>query len=361
MNYLISWIYQYYTLVGSIIIAIITLIAHFLFVNILKRYLKKKQASNKHQWIEVIVKTINSPGKWFIWFVGFFIEIEWIWRGVPILNSYLSLNLIGEARNIILVIILTWLVMRGKKHSILLIIKMDPKKVPLNSSLAVALSKLSSLVISILSILIILSILEVPLQALLTFGGVGTLAFSWAAKDFIANLFGGLMIHINRPFHNGDWIKSTNKNFEGVVESIGWYMTQIRTFERRPTYIPNGLMTDAIIENPGRMYNRRIKTDIGVRYDDVKLMPQIISNIEQMLKNHPGIAQNQILMVHFVEFAGSSLNINIYCFTKTTNWAEYRAVQQDVFLKISDLVSDLGGEIAFPTRTLHLFNHENMT
>jgi MscS family membrane protein len=183
---------------------------------------------------------------------------------------------------------------------------------------------------------------------------VGALAVSWAAKDIVANFFGGLMIFINRPFARGEWIRSPNKNFEGVVEKIGWYMTQIRTFDRRPMFVPNQLFIDAILENPGRMYNRRIKFDLGIRYDDMAVLQAVREGIERMLKAHADIDHSQTLMVHFVEYGPYSLNINIYCFCRTTNWAEYRRVQEDVLLRVGQIVTDLGAEIAFPTQTLHL-------
>ena len=226
-------------------------------------------------------------------------------------------------------------------------------------SLITGISKFLTLLIIIVAALLTLGILKINYTALLAFGGLGGLAISWAAKDVIANFFGGLMIHINRPFSIGEWIKSTNKNFEGVVEQIGWYTTQIRTLDRRPTYIPNALITDAIIENPGRMTYRGIRSTFGLRYEDYPLVKAIIEDIRQMLQNHPNISKSQPLMVHLVNFNESSIDIEVYCFTKKTQTNEFRDVQQEVLFKIADLIHARGAELAFPTQTIHLQQNGN--
>ena len=102
------------------------------------------------------------------------------------------------------------------------------------------------------------------------------------------------------------------------------------------------------------MTNRRIKEVIGIRYDDAAKMRVITEDVKKMLDEHDDIDHNQIVMVNFDEFAASSLNFFIYCLTKTTVWAQYHAVKQDVMLKIIDIIDAHGAECAFPTRTLHV-------
>ncbi|EKD76753.1 MAG: Transporter, small conductance mechanosensitive ion channel family, partial [uncultured bacterium] len=119
-------------------------------------------------------------------------------------------------------------------------------------------------------------------------------------------------------------------------------------------YVPNGIFSSISIENPARMTNRRINVVIGVRYDDVNVIDPIVKEMDEMLRSHPGIDTRQTIMVHFTEFAASSLNINVYAFTKTTDWAKYRSVQQDVFLKCIAIISTHGAECAFPTTTVYL-------
>jgi MscS family membrane protein len=162
------------------------------------------------------------------------------------------------------------------------------------------------------------------------------------------------MLYWDKPFSTGDWIRSPDKEIEGTVESIGWRLTVVRTFDKRPLYIPNGIFSTISIENPSRMTNRRIKQVIGLRYCDIDKMAAVTSGIKEMLKNHPEIDQNQTTFVNFVAYNNSTLDIMIYTFTKTTVWVRYQEIQEDVLLKVADVVASHGAEMAFPTRTLYV-------
>jgi MscS family membrane protein len=162
------------------------------------------------------------------------------------------------------------------------------------------------------------------------------------------------MIFLDRPFSVGDWIRSPDREIEGTVEHIGWRLTSIRTFDKRPLYIPNSVFTTITVQNPSRMSHRRIYETIGVRYDDVDELPSIIADVEKMLRDHPDIDDSQTLMVNFNAYAPSSLDFFIYTFTHTTVWTEFHVIKQDVLLKIHDIIARHGAQIAYPTSTVHL-------
>ncbi len=235
------------------------------------------------------------------------------------------------------------------------------KKIDENPSIAVgdvtttlAITKLFRIAIVVFFTLNTAQILNLPLSGLIAFGGVGGLAVGFAAKDLLANFFGGFMIFLDRPFNVGDWIRSPDKTIEGTVEYIGWRLTRIRTFDKRALYIPNGIFSTIAIENPSRMTNRRIKTQVGVRYCDHVKVAAMTDAIEAMLKGHDGIDQQQTLFVQLVEFAPSALTLQIYTFTKTTDWVTYQRVQQDVYLQILQIIEQFGASCAFPTRTVEM-------
>lgn len=188
---------------------------------------------------------------------------------------------------------------------------------------------------------------------LLALGGVGGLAVGLAAKDLLANFFGGLTIYLDRPFGVGEWIRSPDKSIEGTVEYISWRHTRIRAFNKNPIYVPNAVFTSIVVENPSRMSHRRIKETIGLRYDDLQKIKPIVDDIRQMLQNHPDIDTKQTLIVNFTVFGASSLDILIYTFTKTTNWVTYHSIKQDLLLRISDIITGHNAQIAFPTQTVH--------
>ncbi len=160
------------------------------------------------------------------------------------------------------------------------------------------------------------------------------------------------MLYFYCPFSIGDWIRSPDRNIEGTVAEIGWRITKITTFDNRPLIL-NSLFSSISVENPGRMHQLVIIT-IGLRYEDAAGV--IVEAVREMLKNHPAIDQRQTLLVYFNQFADSSLNIMVYCFTKTTVWAEWLAAQQDVYLKIIDIVQSHGADFAFPSETLYMDN-----
>lgn len=196
--------------------------------------------------------------------------------------------------------------------------------------------------------------LGISLSGLMAFGGIGGIAIGLAGKDILSNFFSGVMLYFDRPFNIGDWVRSPDRSIEGTVVEIGWRMTKIETFDSRPLYVPNSLFASISVENPSRMKNRRINTEIGLRYEDADKVAAVVQGIKAMLEQHEQIDTSQTILVYFNAFADSSLNIMVYCFTKTTAWGEWLGAQQDVYLKIIGIVHGHGADFAFPSQTLYL-------
>lgn len=218
------------------------------------------------------------------------------------------------------------------------------------------LSRIIKITLVIVIILLYGEHFGMSLSGLLTFGGIGGIAVGMAGKDILSNFFSGIMLYFDRPFSIGDWVRSPDRNIEGTVTEIGWRMTKITTFDHRPLYVPNSIFSSISVENPGRMSNRRINTVVGLRYEDASKIGDIVAAIRQMLQTHADIDQQQTLLVYFNGFGDSSLNIMVYCFTRTTVWEEWLAVQQQVYLNIIDIVQNHGADFAFPSQTLYLNN-----
>ena len=214
------------------------------------------------------------------------------------------------------------------------------------------LARIVRIAVVLTGILTALSIMEIPISGLLAAGGVGGIAVGLAARDLLANFFGGFMVFMDRPFSVGDWVRSPDRDIEGVVRKMGWRVTTIMKFDHRPMYVPNATFTTITVENPSRMTHRRIFEHVGIRYDDFARVSDIVDAISSMLKSHEKIASEETLIVHFNRFGASSLDIMVYCFTRTTQWIEYHAVREDVLLAIGRIIESHGAEIAFPTRTL---------
>jgi MscS family membrane protein len=266
-----------------------------------------------------------------------------------------SESLLAVAQQLLLVITLTWLLFRlvsGFEQAYIHHRRSLNKDFDLTT--VSVLARIVRIAVVLTGVLTMLSILEIPISGLLAAGGVGGIAIGLAARDLLANFFGGFMVFMDRPFSVGDWVRSPDREIEGVVEKIGWRVTTIIKFDRRPMYVPNATFTTITVENPSRMTHRRISEHIGVRYDDFATVRPVVDAIREMLQNHEAIATDQTLMVHFDRFGASSLDIMVYCFTRTTVWAEYHQVREDVLLRIGEIIEQHDAEIAFPTRTLKI-------
>lgn len=333
-----------------------TLIANFVANHILTR-IDKQLERTKTPWDNVLIHAAQKPVGVFIWLVGLSVAAEISGSEMdPGLSS-----LIKSIREIGVIVILTWFILRCVSESEKTLTNSDKVATKVDYTTASAISKLLRASVVITSALVILQTLGYSISGVLAFGGIGGIAVGFAAKDLLANFFGGLMVYLDRPFAIGDWIRSPDQNIEGTVEHIGWRQTRIRTFDKRPLYVPNATFSTISVENPSRMTHRRINETIGVRYSDFHLLPTILADIKNMVANHEDLDTNQTYMVNFNQFGPSSLDFFIYAYTKTVDWRTYHNVKQDVLFQAMQIIEAHGAEVAFPTHTLHMAKDSKMT
>ena len=303
---------------------------------------------------DALLSAARKPIGWMIWVLGIAWAAEIAGGEVPAeIFSY-----VGPAREVAVVVLIAWFASRFIRFVEKHVADSSYRSDPVDKTTAAAVGKLLRAAVMITAVLTVMQTLGFAISGVLAFGGIGGIAIGFAARDLLANFFGAMMVFLDRPFSVGDWIRSPDQNIEGTVEEIGWRLTRIRTFDQRPLYVPNSVFTSLTVENPSRMLNRRIYETIGVRYDDVDQLPAILDDIRAMLKADADIDQNRTLMVNFVSFGASSLDFFVYTFTKTTVWAEYHVIKERVLLEIAAIIARHGGEIAFPTRTLHMVTPE---
>ena len=302
-------------------------------------------------WDESFVEALGPPLRGFIWIAGIAFAIDIIQKeaGAAIFAA------VDPIRDVGLIATVAWFAVRFLRIvEVNFIADKQAKGETFDRATMDAIVKLLRLSVMITAFLVALQTLGFSISGVLAFGGIGGIAVGFAAKDLLANFFGGLMIYLDRPFAIGDWIRSPDREIEGTVETIGWRQTVIRGFDTRPLYIPNSAFANIAVENPSRMHNRRIYETIGIRYDDAGVMGAIVADVETMLRAHEGIDADSFLMVNFNSFAPSSLDFFVYCYTRTKLWAEYHRVKQDVLLRILEIIDRHGAQIAFPTSTVHV-------
>ena len=187
-------------------------------------------------------------------------------------------------------------------------------------------------------------------------GGLGLagMAVALAAKDSVANIFGGLTIFADNLYKRGDWIETPH--FEGTVEVVGLRATKVRTFAKALVTMPNAQIVDSPVINWSRMTHRRIKMVIGLEYrTTAKQMEAIVDKLRDFLKNDEDVAQTDVAqMVHFSDFGASSINIDLYYFTKTTDWVTWRDIRNRHIIAFKRIVEEEGAAFAFPSQSLYV-------
>lgn len=323
-------------------------------VHLLARYFLARLAhqleKTKNQYDDALLAALSRPLYFGIWVIGVSFAAQVV-GGAAQAEIFQEVDRI---RDVAVVWLLIWFALRFIKAVEEQLVIEGYRERPVDTTTVRAVGKLLRASVIITGVLLVLQAFGFSISGVLAFGGIGGIAVGFAARDLLANFFGAIMIFLDRPFSVGDWVRSPDREFEGTVEEIGWRLTRIRTFDKRPLYVPNSVFTSVAVENPSRMQNRRIYETMGLRYDDIGVMKAVVDDVEQMLKNHEAIDTSQTLMVNFVEFGASSVDFFVYCFTKTTVWTEFHGIKQDVLLQISDIVSKHGAEMAFPTQTLHI-------
>ena len=189
------------------------------------------------------------------------------------------------------------------------------------------------------------------------FAGIGVLSlpFAFAAKDAVSNLFGGVkLILIDRAFSVGDWIEAPSIG-QGTVEQITLSTVKIRKFSKSLQSIPNGIIANAAITNWSRMSNRRVKMDIGLVYSTTSdQFETILSNIRTFISEDDRVDHSVTEMVHLVAFNASSVDINLYYFTKTTDWLLWRKIVEEHMLAFMKIVDSAGSSFAFPSQSVYV-------
>ncbi len=199
---------------------------------------------------------------------------------------------------------------------------------------------------------IILNSLHVNVDAVIGGLAFGSLALALAAQDTVKNLFGSILIFIDRPFQIGDWIIA--QGHEGTVEEVSVRSTRIRTFANSLVSIPNGALADGSIDNMGVRVYRRFVTRIGVTYETPpELIEVFVEGIRELVRNHP-TTRKDYFEVHFNEMGDFSLKILVYLFFDVKTWTDELAGKQRLLLGIMHLAKELGIGFAFPTQTLHI-------
>ena len=344
LNYVIFGI-PLYKLVLALLVVFLSLFLRKFFILVVVRFVERLAKKTSTELDDLLINITSKPLSFLIIVVGLFIAF---------LILGMEHTIIAKLIKSLIIIVISWTLYNLVVELSIYIYRFTEK---LGEEIA---KELGSFLIKLLKIFAIgigvLAILQewgINISAVIASLGLGGLAFALAAKDTAANLFGGLTVLVDKTMKVGDWIKIGD--VEGIVEDIGLRSSKIRSFEKSLIIIPNQILANQSLENFSRRNVRRIKMIIGVTYSTTReQMVKILNEIRNMLKTHPRIAKDQLLMVYFTDFGDSSLNIFIYCFTNTAKWEEYLAIREDVNLKIMEIIERNGASFAFPSTSIYV-------
>lgn len=204
----------------------------------------------------------------------------------------------------------------------------------------------------ILAGLITLQALEVPLSGLLTFGGMGTIIIGLAGKELLSNYMSSFMIFFERPFVVGEQIRPLGRDWEGVVESIGWRSCAIRLQEGELMYLPNHFFTANPILNLTRMNARRIELTFVIAERPIETLLKFVQALQATLESHPDLVTDKYRAARFHSLALEGPKFQIVCYSATSAWEHYSKIKQDVLFRVLKVIQEHDVDLYAPS--LHI-------
>lgn len=216
------------------------------------------------------------------------------------------------------------------------------------------LSKALRLIIIVLALSVIAEEWGYNVSGFIAGLGLGGLAIALAAKDALSNIFGGVVIIMDKPFSIGERISSPS--VDGVVEDISFRSTKVRTLTDALVTVPNSTLANEPVTNWARMERRRVSFSLGINNETpTEKLKICLEKIRTMLENHPAVHKDTIFAV-FDQFNEGRLEIFFYFFTITPNWGEFLKIKEDVNFKIMAILEEEEVSLAFPSRSVYLQN-----
>jgi len=298
-----------------------------------------------------VVQSFEKPFRVFLLLLGVFLAVR-----VMDMSPGIE-DVIWKAFRSGLIIIIAWgLANLSKKDSGIFENLASRFRIEVEDILIQFLAKGMRFIVIALTISIVAQEWEYDVNGFVAGLGIGGLAFALAAQDTLANLFGGMVITVDKPFNLDDWIETPS--VEGTVEEISFRSTRVRTFAQALVHVPNSRIVKEPITNWSRMGKRRVMFNLGVMYKTPKEKLEIcVKRIDEMLNAHSEV-DKEFIIVRFSEFSESSLDIFIYCFAQTTQWAEFMRIKEDINFRAMTILAEEGVEVAFPSRSIYMEDHQ---
>ena len=334
--------------ISEIIIAL-TIFIFFLFLRgvfskfVVKR-LEKYVSKTTNKFDNSLVFSMEGPAKFFPIVLGFFVSTSYL------SGEHAAIELINRS---LITILIFWTF-----HQIIGPLSVVIKSVGglLSRDLINWVIKAIKVLILILGAAAVLELWGIKIGPIIAGLGLFGVAVALGAQDLFKNLISGILVLVERRFQVGDWI-FVEGVIEGTVESIGFRSTVVRRFDKSLATIPNFQFAENAVINNSQTTNRRINWMIGLEYKTTsEQLKNIKDQIENYIKNSKDFSKSAdtMLSVKIDQFAASSIDIRLICFTETTNFKEWLNVKDFLAIEIKDIVEKNKASFAFPSTSIYV-------
>ncbi len=334
--------------ISEIIIAL-TIFIFFLFLRgvfskfVIKR-LEKYVSKTTNKFDNSLVFSMEGPAKFFPIVLGFFVSTSYL------SVEHSSIELINRS---LITILIFWTL-----HQIIGPLSVVVKSVGglLSRDLINWIIKAIKILILILGAAAVLELWGIKIGPIIAGLGLFGVAVALGAQDLFKNLISGILVLVERRFQVGDWIY-VDGVIEGTVENIGFRSTVVRRFDKSLATIPNFQFAENAVINNTKTTNRRINWTIGLEYRTTSdQLKKIKTEIENYIKNSDLFSKtgDTFLSVKIEQFAASSIDIKLICFTKTKNYLEWMGVKDTLAMEIKTIVEKNKASFAFPSTSIYV-------
>ena len=334
--------------ISEIIIALV-IFTFFLFLRgIFSKFVVKKLeiyvSKSTNSFDNSLVNSMEGPAKFFPIVLGFFVS-----------TSYLTVDsgMVDTINRSLITVLIFWTF-----HQVVgpfsLVIKSAGELI--SRDLINWIIKAIKILILILGFAAVLDLWGIKIGPIIAGLGLFGVAVALGAQDLFKNLISGILVLVERRFQVGDWI-FVDGVIEGTVENIGFRSTVVRRFDKSLATIPNFQFAEQAVINNSLITNRRIDWAIGLEYrttsDQLKNIKQ---QIENFIKTNSNFSKSEdtILAVKIEQFAASSIDIRLICFTKTAHYLEWMNVKDLLAMEIKSIVERNKASFAFPSTSIYV-------
>ncbi|MBU5315265.1 mechanosensitive ion channel family protein [Clostridium bornimense] len=333
----------------SILILIVSLALSKFVVKLVLKIILKFPSRSRLGIKEKVVSAIEKPLIFIVLVFGVFVALYIF----PFTFDYIKRNIFNKVYISINICIFVW---AGQNlcdvNSIILERAEGIFNFNLDKGASVLISRLMKLIVLIIGATLILQTWNYDISVVVASFGVFSAVIALAAKDYLTNVFSGLIIIADRPFSIGDYIET---DFGvGIVEDISFRTTKIRSFDKAIITVPNSKLSSNPVINYSRRDSRRATFTVGISYEtEISKITIVVDKIRDMLYKSKEV-DNDSIICHFDSFGDSSLNIFLNFYINKSEWVEYLAEKEKINIAIMKILESEGVEIAFPSQTIYI-------